>query len=161
VSARFCRRCGAQLLWGVLQGDDRPRAYCAVCGHVEYNNPRVRAGCLARTTEGEVVLRTVLLLPGERLQAGALRAIAAPLPEEQLLLYCGITDRVEAEICLVFRALRSIPPGARPGRGEDASPGWGSFLLERFAEDMQSAVMPVYTAEVEGAGLRFAAVHRD
>lgn len=108
-----------------------------------------------------MVLRTVLLLPGERLQAGALRAIAASLPEEQLLLYCGITDRIGAEICLVFRALRPIPPGACPGRDDGASPGWQSFLLERFTKDLQSAVMPVYTAEVEGAGLRFAAVHRD
>ncbi len=159
MNIRFCRRCGGPLACGVPPGDDRERAYCASCGHVEYHNPRVRAGCLARTTEGEVVLCTTLLLPGERVQAGALRAMAASIPEEELRLYCAITDTAAAEVCLVFRAVCTVASG--PGSSSaDAPPGWGASLLERFAADGQGTVVPVYTAEVEGGRLCFAAVSR-
>lgn len=102
---------------------------------------------------------TALLLPGERLQAGALRAIATPIPEDQLLLYCAITDAAAAEVCLVFRAVCPVAPGPCSSSA-DAPPGWLASLLERFAADVQGTVVPVYTAEVEGGRLHFAAVSR-
>ncbi len=156
----FCRRCGSGLLEGVPPGDDRERHYCPSCGHVEYLNPRVRVGCVFRAPEGELHLSTVTLHPGERLQAGVLRALGTPVPEENLVLYCAITDTVSCEVCILFRCAVAL---TRADLADQSAchPLWRSEVLERFAGEPTDGAMPVYTVEVVAGGLSFRAVERE
>lgn len=51
-----CGRCGAVLQFGPVDGDQRHRLTCPVCGHISYVNPRLVATTLPITEAGEVVL---------------------------------------------------------------------------------------------------------
>ena len=153
--ARFCRQCGERLVSGVPADDDRTRSHCPSCGHVEYCNPRVRAGCVFTTIDGRVALRTVLLDPGERLQAGALRAAGAAISEDALVLYVALTDRAAEEVSIVFRSRVALPlltpdPPSRPV--------WEHALLARFSAESLSGVPRVHTAEAGGSEPRFSPV---
>ncbi len=159
MSPGFCRRCASPLVPGVPEGEDRPRLQCPACGHVEYQNPRVRAGCLTGCGSGTAVLRTVLVQPGERLQSAALRALGASLPEDDLALYCAITDRGAGEVSLVFRSLAGLL-GGRGGQEGESVPQWQSALLEQFEADLHRPDVPVYTAEFNGGRLLLAVVER-
>ncbi len=53
---RHCSRCGGQLHFGPVEGEERSRFSCSVCGHVTYVNPRLVVTTLPVTERGEVVL---------------------------------------------------------------------------------------------------------
>ena len=53
---RHCSRCGAPLRFGAIDGEDRHRLSCDVCGHIAYVNPRLVVTTLPITDAGEVVL---------------------------------------------------------------------------------------------------------
>ena len=109
---------------------------------------------------GTPVFRSTLLMPGERLQAGALRAVGAPLAEDGLLLYCAITDRSLSEVSLVFKAtsgLSSAPCVA----ADDPQPAWEQALLARFLADLAASAVRVYTAEAEDGVLHMSPVAPD
>lgn len=44
----YCSNCGAQVKFGELAGEDRPRFYCDACGMIHYENPNMIVGCLPR-----------------------------------------------------------------------------------------------------------------
>ncbi|MEO8571538.1 MAG: NUDIX hydrolase [Chloroflexota bacterium] len=52
----FCSRCGGQLRFGDVPGEDRHRLACAVCGHIAYVNPRLVVTTLPINEAGEIVL---------------------------------------------------------------------------------------------------------
>ena len=111
------------------------------------------------TAEGRATLRTVLLRPGERLQAGALRAVDASIAEEALALFAAITDRDADEISLVFRSMVILPVIANAGSCTD-EPAWRQSLLSRYAADRIAGAIPVYTGEAIGGELGFSRVER-
>jgi ADP-ribose pyrophosphatase YjhB (NUDIX family) len=43
---KFCVNCGAALTYNIPAGDNRERAACTACGHIEYENPRNVVGTL-------------------------------------------------------------------------------------------------------------------
>ena len=45
----FCTECGSETQQVVPTGDNRPRSVCASCGHIQYQNPKIVAGCLVRS----------------------------------------------------------------------------------------------------------------
>ncbi|MFN2290315.1 MAG: GNAT family N-acetyltransferase [Anaerolineae bacterium] len=53
MDAKFCAKCGTELVW--RSTGERARPTCPACGHVVYFNPVVGAGALIET-EGRVVL---------------------------------------------------------------------------------------------------------
>jgi ADP-ribose pyrophosphatase YjhB (NUDIX family) len=53
---RNCSRCGGELAYGPVEGEDRDRHCCVDCGHVTYVNPRVVVTTLPVTAAGELVL---------------------------------------------------------------------------------------------------------
>lgn len=59
-----CSRCGAELAYGPVSGEERDRYHCPACGHVTYVNPRVVATTLPITEEGEIVLIRRAIPPG-------------------------------------------------------------------------------------------------
>ena len=64
ASLRFCARCGAELQYGEIEGEDRHRSWCTACGHIAYVNPRLVATALPITPDGRVVLIRRGIEPG-------------------------------------------------------------------------------------------------
>ena len=56
ATLNHCSRCGAELVYGPLDGEHRHRLACPSCGHIAYVNPRLVATTLPITSAGEVVL---------------------------------------------------------------------------------------------------------
>jgi ADP-ribose pyrophosphatase YjhB (NUDIX family) len=61
---RFCSRCGAELSFGPIGGEDRDRLGCPACGFVFYVNPRLVVTTLPITERGEVMLIRRGIEPG-------------------------------------------------------------------------------------------------
>ncbi|HYN69108.1 MAG TPA: NUDIX hydrolase [Candidatus Eisenbacteria bacterium] len=64
ASLNYCSRCGAELQFGAIDGEDRHRLACASCGHVAYVNPRLVVTTLPVTEAGELVLIRRGIEPG-------------------------------------------------------------------------------------------------
>ena len=43
---KFCSFCGTPVASRIPEGDNRLRAVCDACGHIQYQNPKIVAGCL-------------------------------------------------------------------------------------------------------------------
>jgi len=50
-----CTRCGHAVAHVVPDGDNRERAVCRSCGHIEYQNPRIVVGCVVEH-DGAILL---------------------------------------------------------------------------------------------------------
>ncbi|MBA3779495.1 MAG: NUDIX hydrolase [Chloroflexi bacterium] len=55
-SLNYCTRCGADLDFGPIDGEERERLSCPSCGFIAYVNPRLVVTTLPITGKGEVVL---------------------------------------------------------------------------------------------------------
>jgi ADP-ribose pyrophosphatase YjhB (NUDIX family) len=63
-SLTHCSRCGAELAFGPVEGEDRHRLACGSCGFVAYVNPRLVVTTIPVTDTGEVVLIRRGIEPG-------------------------------------------------------------------------------------------------
>ena len=63
-SLKHCSRCGAELAFGSVEGEDRDRLACSNCGFVAYVNPRLVVTTIPVTDEGQVVLIRRGIEPG-------------------------------------------------------------------------------------------------
>jgi ADP-ribose pyrophosphatase YjhB (NUDIX family) len=63
-SLRHCSRCGAELSFGRVDGEDRDRLACPSCGFVAYVNPRLVVTTIPVTEAGELVLIRRGVAPG-------------------------------------------------------------------------------------------------
>jgi len=63
-SLKHCSRCGAELAFGSVDGEDRDRLACSNCGFVAYVNPRLVVTTIPVTDDGEVVLIRRGIEPG-------------------------------------------------------------------------------------------------
>ena len=61
---RFCSRCGTELRFGPIEGEERDRLACPNCGFVFYVNPRLVVTTLPITDRGEVMLIRRGIAPG-------------------------------------------------------------------------------------------------
>ena len=66
---RFCSRCGFQLNFGPIAGEERERLACPNCGFIFYVNPRLVVTTLPITERGEVMLIRRGIEPGLNLWA--------------------------------------------------------------------------------------------
>jgi ADP-ribose pyrophosphatase YjhB (NUDIX family) len=64
ASLRYCTRCGTQLAFGAIEGEDRARLSCPSCGHISYVNPRLVVTTIPVNEAGEVVLLRRGIEPG-------------------------------------------------------------------------------------------------
>jgi ADP-ribose pyrophosphatase YjhB (NUDIX family) len=64
ASLNYCARCGAELRFGQVEGEDRERLACSACGHVAYVNPRLVVTTIPVTDDGRVVLLRRGIEPG-------------------------------------------------------------------------------------------------
>jgi ADP-ribose pyrophosphatase YjhB (NUDIX family) len=53
---RFCSRCGGELAFGPIEGEERERLACPSCGFVCYVNPRLVVTTMPVAESGEVIL---------------------------------------------------------------------------------------------------------
>jgi ADP-ribose pyrophosphatase YjhB (NUDIX family) len=65
ASLNHCSRCGAELRYGPIAGEDRERHGCPACGHISYVNPRLVVTTLPVTAAGELVLLRRGIEPGK------------------------------------------------------------------------------------------------
>jgi ADP-ribose pyrophosphatase YjhB (NUDIX family) len=64
ASLRYCTRCGSELEFGAVEGEDRHRLSCRSCGLVSYVNPRLVVTTIPVNDAGEVVLLRRGIEPG-------------------------------------------------------------------------------------------------
>ena len=64
ASLRHCARCGSQLMFGFVEGEDRHRLACTACGFVSYVNPRLVVTTIPVNDAGEIVLLRRGIEPG-------------------------------------------------------------------------------------------------
>jgi len=120
---RFCSRCGTELTFGPIEGEERDRLACPGCGFVSYVNPRLVVTTLPITDHGEVVLIRRGIAPGFNLWAqpgGFLEidetvgeaAIRETLEETGLLVepvaIVGLYSRVQAAVVVLAYEARIV-----------------------------------------------------
>ena len=139
---RFCGRCGTELRFGAIDGEDRDRSSCPACGHIAYLNPRLVVTALPITADGRIVLLRRGIEPGRGAWAqpgGFLEvdetvdeaAIRETLEETGLVIQpgeiVGLYTRLEAAVVvLVFEALVV---------GGSAAPTPEALEIETFAPE--------------------------
>jgi ADP-ribose pyrophosphatase YjhB (NUDIX family) len=64
ASLNYCSRCGKELRFGAVDGEERHRLACGNCGYVAYVNPRLVVTTLPVTEAGELVLIRRGIQPG-------------------------------------------------------------------------------------------------
>lgn len=64
ATLNYCSRCGAELRFGPIEGEDRDRLACGACGHVAYVNPRLVVTTIPVNERGEVILLRRGIEPG-------------------------------------------------------------------------------------------------
>jgi len=120
---RFCSRCGTELEFGPIEGEERDRLACRSCGFVFYVNPRLVVTTLPVTDRGEVVLIRRGIAPGygRWAQPGGFleidetvgdAAIRETLEETGLLVepvgLVGLYSRVQAAVVVVAYEARIV-----------------------------------------------------
>jgi ADP-ribose pyrophosphatase YjhB (NUDIX family) len=84
----YCSHCGAKITTVIPPGDDRPRHFCAACGTIHYENPKMVVGCIPewhnrvllcrraiQPRHGKWTLPAGYLENGERVSEGAKREL--------------------------------------------------------------------------------------
>jgi ADP-ribose pyrophosphatase YjhB (NUDIX family) len=120
---RFCQRCGSELTFGAIEGEERDRLSCPKCNSISYVNPRLVVTTLPVTAQGEVVLIRRGIEPAygkwaqpggfleidETVEAGAVRET---LEETGLLVepirIVGLYSRVQAAVVVVAFEARIV-----------------------------------------------------
>jgi len=64
ATLNFCTKCGAELQFGAIEGEDRHRLACRACGHVAYVNPRLVVTTIPVMDDGRIVLLRRGIEPG-------------------------------------------------------------------------------------------------
>ena len=123
ASLNYCSRCGAELRFGSVEGEDRDRLACSVCGHIAYVNPRLVVTTIPVTDDGRVVLLRRGFEPGRGSWAqpgGFLEvdetvteaAIRETLEETGLIVvpgeFIGLYTRLEAAVVVIAFEARVV-----------------------------------------------------
>ncbi len=129
ATLNYCTKCGAELLFGPLEGEDRDRLACRSCGHVAYVNPRLVVTTIPVTDDGKVVLLRRGIEPGygSWAQPGGFlevdetvteAAVRETLEETGLIVVpgeiVGLYSRLEAAVVVIAFEARIVAGEARP-----------------------------------------------
>jgi ADP-ribose pyrophosphatase YjhB (NUDIX family) len=142
ATLNHCSRCGAELVYGPLEGEHRHRLACPSCGHIAYVNPRLVVTTVPVTDAGEVVLIRRGIEPAigawaqpggflevdETVHEGAMRET---FEETGLLVepgeIIGLYSRLEAIVVVAVFEARIV--------GGEARPSPEATEIEAFAPD--------------------------
>jgi ADP-ribose pyrophosphatase YjhB (NUDIX family) len=129
ATLNHCSRCGAELVYGPLDGEHRHRLVCPSCGHIAYVNPRLVVTTVPVTEAGEIVLirRGIEPAIGAWAQPGGFLevdetvhegAIRETLEETGLLVepgeIIGLYSRLEALVVVAVFESRIVGGEPRP-----------------------------------------------
>lgn len=106
---RNCSRCGGELAFGPVEGEDRDRHCCMDCGYVTYVNPRVVVTTLPVTDAGELVLLRRAIPPA----TGAWAQPGGFLEADETVLQGAIRETRE-ETCLEVEPMHIVGVYSRP-----------------------------------------------
>lgn len=122
-SLNYCTRCGTELRFGPVEGEDRDRLACPACGLIAYVNPRLVVTTLPITDAGELILLRRGIEPGKGWWAqpgGFLEvdetvseaAIRETLEETGLIIepgeIVGLYSRLEAAVVVIAFEARVV-----------------------------------------------------
>ena len=123
ATLNYCSRCGTELTFGEIEGEDRQRLGCPSCGHIAYVNPRLVVTTIPVTDDGRIVLLRRGIEPGRGLWAqpgGFLEvdetvteaAVRETLEETGLIVepgeIVGLYSRLEAAVVVLAFEARVI-----------------------------------------------------
>jgi ADP-ribose pyrophosphatase YjhB (NUDIX family) len=129
ASLNFCSRCGAELLFGLVDGENRQRSSCPSCGHISYVNPRLVVTALPVADDGRLILLRRGIEPGfgRWAQPGGFlevdetvdeAAIRETLEETGLVIapgeIVGLYTRLEAAVVVIVFEARIVGGTAVP-----------------------------------------------
>ena len=173
---KFCPDCGQSVTIQVPEGDRLPRAVCASCGVVHYENPRVVVGCVPEWQDRILLCRRAIaprrgywtapagfLEIGESMHAAAVRETAeealAQVEVGSLLSVVNVLHA--AQVHVMFRArLRAAQHGAgveslETGLFTEAQIPWDEiafasirFALERYFADRGERVERIHFHDI-------------
>lgn len=96
---RFCCQCAGPVRHEIPPGDNRLRALCPNCGHIQYENPRLVVGCIAEYEEHILLCRRAIeprkgfwTLPAGFMENGESTAAAAA--RETFEEACAVVDQL-------------------------------------------------------------------
>jgi ADP-ribose pyrophosphatase YjhB (NUDIX family) len=142
ANLNYCSRCGAPLRFGSIEGEDRHRLGCEVCGFIAYVNPRLVVTTIPVTDDGRVILLRRGIEPGlgwwaqpggflevdETVTEGAVRET---LEETGLIVQpgeiIGLYSRLEAAVVVLAFEAHVV--------GGEAQPTAESLEVEAFDVD--------------------------
>jgi ADP-ribose pyrophosphatase YjhB (NUDIX family) len=131
ATLNYCSRCGTELTFGEIEGEDRQRLGCPSCGHIAYVNPRLVVTTIPVTDDGRIVLLRRGIEPGRGLWAQpggflevdetvAEAAVRETLEETGLVVepgeVVGLYTRLEAAVVVIAFEARIIGGEAQPSR---------------------------------------------
>jgi ADP-ribose pyrophosphatase YjhB (NUDIX family) len=132
ATINYCSRCGTELRFGEVPGEERHRLACPACGYVAYVNPRLVVTTVPLTDRGELVLLRRGIEPaiGSWAQPGGFLEVdetvteaarRETLEETGLLVepgeIVGLYSRLEAAVVVVAFEARVI--GGHPAPGSE------------------------------------------
>ena len=106
---QHCSRCGGQLLFGPVDGEDRERHICRDCGYITYVNPRLVVTTLPVTDDGELVLIRRGIPPG----LGTWAQPGGFLEADETVIQGAVRETLE-ETCLIVEPTRIVGIYSRP-----------------------------------------------
>jgi len=57
---KFCNHCGYSISLEIPEGDNRPRHVCKNCGEIQYQNPKIVAGCIPSWEDKILICRRAI-----------------------------------------------------------------------------------------------------
>ena len=174
---KFCNQCGAAGHYIIPPGDNRDRFVCKNCGHIQYANPRIIAGCLP-IYEDQVLLCKRAIEPryglwtlpagfmenGESTLSGALREAKeeANLTADPQGLYTVFSLPHISQVYMFYR-VRMLDMNFSAGEEsldvrlyEETEIPWDQLsfqvinqTLEHYFEDRKTGVFPVHEATLD------------
>lgn len=172
----YCSHCGAKITTVIPPGDDRPRHFCAACGTIHYENPKMVVGCIPewrnrvllcrraiQPRHGKWTLPAGYLENGERVSEGAKRELFEEACARSITVvpYALYDLTFVNQMYLFFRAPLA---GAEFAAGkeslevrlfdEDQIP-WDelafqviSETLKRYFDDRRTGTFPFHTGQI-------------
>ena len=70
-SIKYCSNCGNNVVFSLIEGEDRKRYYCENCKTVHYTNPKLVVGALVYFEDKILLCKTVEILSARCLASSA------------------------------------------------------------------------------------------
>ncbi|GMH44941.1 hypothetical protein BSKO_12898 [Bryopsis sp. KO-2023] len=173
----FCRKCGANMIVMIPEGDDKERDTCSKCNYVDYFNPKMVVGCIVEHEEKILMCRRGIepckglwTLPAgylemnESTRDGALRETLEEANAAVKIIspYAYLDVPVISQTHIMFRAVLNPPYEFSPGPEtletrffapneipfETVAFSTVTITLKKYLEDLRSGSFRIHHAEV-------------